>query len=81
VPQALGLVPRLQFVPSQQPVGQLVLSQMHAPFTHRWPAAQALSQEPQCCLLVCKSAQPSLQKMVLAGQPVQPVSRHWPPQH
>ena len=35
---------------SQQPLGQLVASQTHAPFMHRWPVAQALPvphlQEP-----------------------------------
>jgi hypothetical protein len=65
VPQALGLVPRLQVVPSQQPVEQLVASQPHEPLTHRWPGAQAVSQDPQCWLLVCRSAQPSLQKTVV----------------
>jgi hypothetical protein len=80
-PQALGLVPRLQLVPSQQPVAQLWPSQTHDPLTQRCPGAQAVSQEPQCWGLVCRSAHPSLQKTVAPGQPVQLPMRHWPPQH
>jgi len=83
LPQALVLVPRLHVVPSQHPVGQLVLSQTHCPCWQRWPAVQAVAQLPQCCWLVCRSAQPSPQKTVLPGQPVQTpgVPRHWPLQH
>jgi hypothetical protein len=47
VPQAVVLVPATQVVPLQQPLGQLVLSQTHAPFTQCWPAAQAEPVAPQ----------------------------------
>jgi hypothetical protein len=81
VPQALSLVPRRQLVSTQQPVGQLVASQTHEPLTHRCPGTQAVAHEPQCSLLVCRSAQPSEQKTVSPGQAVQCPPRHWPLQH
>jgi hypothetical protein len=46
VPQAVVPVPAWQVVPLQQPLGQLVLSQTHAPFTQCWPAAQGAPVVP-----------------------------------
>lgn len=40
VPHALVLVPVRHWLPSQQPVGHELASQMHAPASHRCPSSQ-----------------------------------------
>ncbi len=47
MPDAQGVPAATQALPSQQPSGQLVGVQAHAPFTHTRPAPQALPHAPQ----------------------------------
>jgi hypothetical protein len=53
LPQAEADVPATQVLPLQQPLGQLVESQVQVPLTQCWPLLQVCPQAPQLLLSDC----------------------------
>lgn len=70
-PQYWLVLPGRQVLPLQQPVGQLVALQTHAPPTHRWPDTQA---EP-----VPQRQAPAVHLSAKAGLQLEPVPQRQVP--